>query len=93
MAPRDSYAASLKAAAATKTVSDLNAEMVKQVSINQSGCDVGLKLQNGNAAFVAATKAANTAYFASLQSNEATKQQTVMVAKDTLKSTGDNGST
>jgi hypothetical protein len=67
-------------------------EAVKQTTINQSGCDVGYNLQNGNnAALVSATKSAAAAQWAARLAAEQAKQASIAVAKNTLTATGDVG--
>lgn len=92
MTSRDTYNASVKSAATSKTVAVLAAETAQQETINASGCNVGYTLQTGNYAnFAAAVKAANAAKIAALNAAETAKQMAIHAAKDTLRAAGDFG--
>ncbi|MGB6236687.1 MAG: hypothetical protein WBG16_04995 [Bradyrhizobium sp.] len=92
MTARTTYTGAVQTAATAQLVTVNAAETTRQETINQSGCNVGYNLQTGNyGAFSAAVKAANLAKLAALNAAEVAKQAAVMVARDTLKSTGDVG--
>ncbi|MFZ0767034.1 hypothetical protein [Bradyrhizobium sp.] len=92
MTARTTYAATVLSASQAQIATAIAAETTRQETINQSGCNVGYNTTSGNyGAFSAAVKAANLAKLAALNAAEVAKQAAVMVARDTLKSTGDVG--
>lgn len=90
MTARSTYTATITSAVMTKAAADLQAEMVKQVTIDAQRSVVGYTLQTGNNAnLLSAVKNANAAKSVSSIANEQTKQTTINVAADTLRGTGD----
>jgi hypothetical protein len=90
---RTQVAATVASAEATKTATLITNEQTKQASIEASRTVVGLVLQNGNAAYVTAVKAANQAKFLSDQAAEVARQAAIAVARDLLRASGtDSGS-
>lgn len=93
MTARTTFETTVKSAAQTQISAVIAAEMPRQETVNQSGCNVAYSLQTGNYAnFAAAVKAANATKFAALTAAEVAKQAALMVARDTLRATGDVGS-
>jgi hypothetical protein len=92
MTARDTLNSSISSAETTKAATLAAAELTKQETINAQGCNVGLKLQNGNSAYVTAIANANAALFTSRQNAEIARQASLAVARDTLRNAGtDNG--
>jgi hypothetical protein len=90
MSNRDTYAVSVKAAAPVKTATLTTNQTTAQETINASGVNVGYTLQSGNYANLAsAVKSANQAKRDADFTAEQTKQAALMVARDTLRDTGD----
>jgi hypothetical protein len=89
---RQTYAASVAAAVATKVVTDLQNELVRQESINAQRGVVGLQLQNGNSSLVTAIKNANTAKLNADLAAEMAKQAAIAVARDALRTAGGDSS-
>jgi hypothetical protein len=90
MTARTIYEASVKAAAATKVVTELANADTHQTSNNSSGCDAGYNLQTGNYANLkTAVDNANKARRAADFLAEQTKQNAIMVARDLLRDSGD----
>jgi hypothetical protein len=89
MTARTVYAASLAAAESTKLATDAAAELTRQVTVDASNTIVAYNNATGNYGNLAsAIKSANAAKLASLYAAEVAKQQTLMQARDTLRSSG-----
>lgn len=90
MTARDTYNASVKAAAPAQVATLTTNQTTAQATIEASRTAVGYNLQTGNYAnFAAAVANANKAKFAADLAAEMTKQAAIAVARDTLRSTGD----
>jgi hypothetical protein len=92
MTARQTYETSVQNSGPAQNVTVSNAEGTRQEAANQSGVNVGYTVQGGNYTnFANAVKNANTAKAATLDTAERTKQATQMVARDTLRDSGDRG--
>ena len=92
MTARTTYTGDVQSASQAQIATVNAAETTRQETINQSGCNVGYNTTRAiTANFSAAVKTANLAKLAALNAAEVAKQAAVMVARDTLKSTGDVG--
>jgi hypothetical protein len=90
MTARDTYTASVKAAASVQAASLVANEGAKQTTIDASKSVVGYTLQTGNMANLqASVTAANKAKFAADFAAEQTKQAAIAAARETLRATGD----
>ena len=90
MTSRDTYNSSVKSAVAAKTATITANQTTAQETINANGVNVGYTLQTGNYAnFAAGVKAANQAKRDADFAAEQTKQAAIMVARDTLRDSGD----
>jgi hypothetical protein len=89
MTARDTYNASIIAAAKTLTASKTANETTAQEAANQSGVNVGYTLQSGNNVnFVNGIKNAAIAKANANFAAEQAKQAALMVARDTLRTAG-----
>jgi hypothetical protein len=87
---RDTFTASVKTAVAAEVATKLTNAGTQQETINQSGVNVGYTLQSGNYANLkTAVDNARKAKFAADVAAEAAKNASIMVARDTLRATGD----
>jgi hypothetical protein len=91
MTARSTYESTVKATGPTQTASLGANELTRQTSCDAQLSVVGLVLQNGNAAYVTAVANANKAKYAADLAAEVAKQAAQMVARDTLRATGDTG--
>jgi hypothetical protein len=88
MSNRDTFNASIKTAGATKLASDLTNEVARQTTIDAQRA--GYTLQTGSySALKAAYDSAAKAKIAADIAAEAAKNASIMVARDTLRDTGD----
>jgi len=93
MTARTTYEATVKTAGQTKITTLIADELTKQETINQSGCNVGYNLVNGNYAnLAAAVKNANAAKRDADFAAEVARQATLMVQRDLLRDSGDKAS-
>jgi hypothetical protein len=92
MTARDNHDASVKAASKSATATLTVNEATRQTTIDAKLSVVGYNLQTGNNAnLLAAVKSANDAKVAADSAAEQAKQAAIMVARDTLRDTGDRG--
>jgi hypothetical protein len=92
MTARTTYETTVKAASVTQIAVTGSSEMTRQEAVNQVGCNVAYNTTSGNyATFAAGVAAANAAKAAAANAAEVAKQAAVMVARDTLRATGDVG--
>jgi hypothetical protein len=92
MTARDTYAASVKSAAATKIATLTANETAKQESINGSGCNVGYNTINGNYTnFNNAMQAAIVAKRNADYAAEVVRQAAADAAREALRAVADYG--
>jgi hypothetical protein len=92
MTARDTYASALVTAATTKAATLTANELTKQETINQSGVNVGYHpgvSTGSSASYEAAVKLAAQVKRDADFAAEQAKQASHMVARDTLRATGD----
>jgi hypothetical protein len=90
MSNRDTFNSSVKTAAATEVATKLTNAGTQQETINQSGVNVGYTLQSGNYANLkTAVDNARKAKIAADLAAEAAKNASIMLARDTLRDSGD----
>jgi hypothetical protein len=90
MTARETYNSSVKSAALTQLATVIAAETTKQCLIDGSNSVVGYTTSAGNYGnLAAAIKSANAAKLATVYAAEVVKQAATMVARDSLRDSGD----